>query len=70
MTEESFPMILKYLKLLISFFTNIVPLLEIIPNENFTTQYETENLVQNAIIKSKNHPSIKMIISKINPNKF
>ena len=52
-------------------FANIVPNLKIIPSENFETtiQYETENLVQNAINKLKNHPFIKIIISKINPNK-
>ena len=42
-----------------------------ISNENFKSaiEYETENPWQNAINKFKNHPSIKMVISKINPNK-
>ena len=53
------------------FFANIVPNLKIIPKKNFETaiEYEMENLVQNAINNFKNHPSIKLIISKINPNK-
>ena len=46
-------------------FAIIVPHLKIIPGENFTIQYETENPVQNAIIKLKSHTSIKMTISKI-----
>ena len=59
------------LKLLIRFFTNAVPNLKIIPSDHFETtiQYETENPVQNEINQFKNHPSIKVIISKINPNK-
>ena len=64
-------MIMTNLKLLIRFFTNTVPNLIIIPSDHFETtiQYETENPVQNEINKFKNYPSIKMIISKINPNK-
>ena len=53
-------------------FCNLVPNLKIIPSENFETtiEYETENPVQNAINKSKNHPSAKMvIICKLDPNK-
>ena len=44
----------------------------IISSEKFETtiQYETENPVQNAINKLKNHPSIKTIVSKINLNKI
>ena len=47
---------------------NIVPNLKIIPSENFgtTTEYGTENPAQKAINKVKNHPSIKMTISKVN----
>ena len=60
-----------FLKLLISFFANIVSNLKIIPSEIFTTiQYERENLVQNAINKFKNRPIIKIRTSKINPNKI
>ena len=57
-------MIMAYLKLLIKFF--IVPNLKVISGENFetTSQYETENPVQNGINKFKNHPSIKMISKK------
>ena len=53
------------------FFGNTVPNLKIITNGNFETgiEYEMENPVQNAINKFKNHPSIKTITSKINPNK-
>ena len=50
------------------FMANIVPNLKIIPSENFgtTTEYGTENPAQKAINKVKNHPSIKMTISKVN----
>lgn len=50
------------------FFVNVVPNLKILPFENFETtiQYGTENPVQNAINKFKNHFSITIIISKIN----
>ena len=53
------------------FFANIVPNLKITPRGNFesTIQYETENTVQKTINKFKDHPRIKMILSKINPNK-
>lgn len=42
------------------FFVNVVPNLKILPFENFETtiQYGSENPVQNAINKFKNHPSI------------
>lgn len=52
-----------YLKLLIYFFSNIIRNLKMIPNENIETaiQYETENPMQNAGNKFKNHPSIYMI---------
>ena len=65
-------MIMTFLKLLISFFANIVSNLKIIPSEIFTTiiQYEREHLVQNAINKFKNRPIIKIRTSKINPNKI
>ena len=54
------------------FFASIVPNLKIIPNKKFETtiEYETKNPVQNAIGKFKNHPSIKMRISKISTNKI
>ena len=42
------------------FLANIVPYLKIIPSK----KCETKNPVQNAINRFKNHPSIKMIISK------
>ena len=47
-------------------FANIVPNLKMIPSKNFqtTVQCGTENPVQNAINKFKNHPSIKLIMSK------
>ena len=53
------------------FFANIVPNMKTIPSENFKTtfEYKTENPVQSRINKFKNHPSTKMTISKINPNK-
>ena len=53
-------------------FANIVPNLKIIPSQNFETsiQYETENLVKNTTHKFKNLPSIKMIISKLSPNRI
>ena len=45
--------------------------MKFIPSENLekNIQYETENPQQNAINKFINHPSIKMIKSKISPNK-
>ena len=48
----------------------LVPILKIISSENFQTtiQCGTENPVQSAISKFKNHPSINMM-SKINQNK-
>ena len=48
------------------FLANIVPYLKIIPSK----KCETKNPVQNAINRFKNHPSIKMIISKTNPKKY
>ena len=52
-------------------FANTVPNLKIKSSENVKTaiEYEIDNPVQNAINNFKNHLSIKMIMSKINPNK-
>ena len=52
------------------FFSNLVPNSKIMPNENFETVVEYEiDPVENAVEKFKNHPYMKMIIFKINPNK-
>ena len=49
------------------FFANIVPNMKTIPRNRKSS--ETENPVQSRINKFKNHPSTKMTISKVNPNK-
>ena len=51
-------------------FANIDPNLKIISDDNFETanEYGKEKPSANSINKFKNHPSIKMIISKLNPN--
>ena len=53
------------------FFANIIPNLKIISRKNLetTVECETENPVQNAISKFKNHPSIKVMISRTNSSK-
>ena len=50
---------------------NIIPNLKIIPNDNFETanEYEIKSTVENATKKFENYPSIKMILSRIKPNK-
>ena len=54
------------------FFANMFPNFKIMASANCETtiEYKTENPIQKAINKFKNHPSIQMLRSKLNLNKI